>query len=298
MGGRENASWADRLLGLTGVEAPALAASKLRSFRRFLLLLVAAESWHALHYPAYREDVALHVGIAVGLSACAAAGLRPRLERAATALAALLMAVDLASVFPENANHQYVGLLAMIFTGLAEPGQPDEPRASVQALRWIVPIGFFWAGFQKLWWGYWFGGEFLALRVATDSGFAMALGPLFSADEYARLAALQPGRGAGPFRTDEPLLLFVSNAAWITEIALAPLLLIHRTRRIAALGVIAFVFAIEIAARELFFGMLMVSLALLYGDRDWNRPALPWLATAIALLLASSAGLLPAASFG
>lgn len=289
-------SWAERLLACTGDEPPAVAASKRRSFQRFLLLLVAAESWHALHYPAYRGDLPLHLAIAGCLSVCALAGQWPRWERTAGSIALLAMVADLASVFPENANHQYVGIVAMGFCLL--PGRDEDARASVQALRFVVPIGFFWAGFQKLFWGYWFGGEFLAVRVATDASFAMVLEPFLSGDEYARLASLSPGRGAGPFRVDEPLFLALSNGAWLAELALAPLLLLHRTRRAAAVGVVLFMLAIETAARELFFGMLMVSLALLYAPSDWNRAALPGLALLTGLLLAVSAGWLPGFSFG
>jgi hypothetical protein len=151
---------------------------------------------------------------------------------------------------------------------------------------------------QKLLWGYWFGGEFLAVRIATDPHFALVFGPLLSPEEHARLTALLPGRGAGPYRVSEPLFLAISNGTWIAEIALAPLLLVARTRRLAALGVILFMIAVESAAREIFFGLLMVSLALLYAQGDANTRALPWLAAILAGLLATSAGLLPPWSFG
>jgi hypothetical protein len=306
MGGVARRSWADRLLAATGEDEAAVAHSKLRSFRRFLLLVVAAESWHALHYPAYQADAAFHVGLAGALSVCAVLGQLPRLERLATGCASVAMALDLGSVFPENANHQYLGLIAMALMTLparAHGGTRDEQdeatvQAVLQALRWVVPIGFFWAGVQKLFWGYYFGGEFLAVRVATDSSFALALSPFLSAEEYSRLSALVPGRGSGPYRVSEPLFLLVSNGAWLTELVLAPLLLVRRTRFLAALGVVIFMVAIETGARELFFGMIMISLALLYTKRDANRIPLPVFACALALLLATSAGFLPAWSFG
>jgi hypothetical protein len=295
-------SFVDRLLAATGEDAPAVAQSKLQAFRRFLLLVVAAESWHALHYPAYREDVLFHQALAAALTLCALLGWIPRLERVATALAAAAMAADLASVFPENANHQYVGLLAMGLVTLARSRVPAEEQLVLQGLRWLVPIGFFWAGAQKLFHGYWFAGEFLAVRVATDSSFAMVLAPFLSAEELSRLLALQPGRGVGPYRVTEPLFLLVSNGTWIAELVLPPLLLIRRTRLLAAIGVIVFMLAIELGARELFFGMLMVSLALLYTQRDTNRIALPFFGVAIAYLTATSLGWLqewlPSWSFG
>ena len=90
----------------------------------------------------------------------------------------------------------------------------------------------------------------------------------------------------------------VSKGAGLAELVRAPLLLVPPTRILAAAGVIAFMLALELAAREVFFGMMMVSLALLYLPRDANRATLPAFAAAIAYLLATSAGLLPGWSFG
>ncbi len=286
------------MLAWTGADAPEAALSKTTSFRRILLLVVAAESWHALHFPAYQHDVALHVTIACGLSACAAAGFVPRIERLATATAFLGLAADLASVFPNNANHQYLGLVCLGLLLVPRSGDDAEQRLTLQALRWLIPIGFFWSGVQKVFHGYYFGGEFLAVRIATDSSFATVLEPFLSAEEFGRLSSLVPGRGAGPYRVDEPLFLLLSNGAWLAELTLPPLLLVRPTRTLAAFGVIAFMFAIELGAREIFFGMMMVSLALLYPERDANRLALPLFGAVIAMLLATSAGWLPSWSFG
>jgi hypothetical protein len=286
------------MLAWTGVDAREAALSKTTSFRRILLLIVAAESWHALHFPAYQHDVALHVAIACALSACAAAGFVPRIERLATTFAFLGLAADLASVFPNNANHQYLGLACLGLLLVPRSGEGAEHRLILQALRWLIPIGFFWAGVQKVFHGYYFGGEFLAVRIATDSSFATVLEPFLSGGEFQRLSTLVPGRGAGPYRVDEPLFLLLSNGAWLAELTLAPLLLFRQTRMLAVLGVVVFMFGIELGAREIFFGMMMVSLALLYPERDVNRLALPLFGAGIAILMATSAGWLPSWSFG
>jgi hypothetical protein len=299
---------ADRLLRTTGDDAPHVARSKLRSYGRFLGLLVATEAWHALHYPAYRENVALHVAIALVLSTCAALLFWKPAERAAALVAVAALFVDLVSVFPENANHQYLGLVTMGLLALprreggreAGPADPEarEARLVLQALRWLIPIGFFWAGVQKAFHGYWFGGEFLAVRIATDPTFANALGVFLSSDELARLTSLVPGYGVGPYRVDEPLFRLLSNGTWIAELALAPLLLVPRTRLFAATSVVLFLLVVELAARELFFGLTMTALALLYTRGDANRIALPCFAAVLFYLLATSAGWLPGFSFG
>lgn len=286
------------MLAWTGVDAPEAALSKTRSFRRILLLIVAAESWHALHFPAYQQGVAWHIGIAFWLTAWAAVGFAPRFERWATGLALLGLASDLASVFPNNANHQYLGVVCLGLLSLPRSGSAPEHQLVLQGLRWLIPIGFFWAGVQKLFHGYYFGGEFLAVRIATDANFARVLAPFLSTGELERLSALLPGKGAGPYRVDEPLFLLVSNGTWLAELVLPVLLLFRPTRLLAAIAVIVFMAAIELGARELFFGMMMVGLALLYPSRDANRVALPLFTAAIAILMATSAGWLPAWSFG
>ena len=298
MGGAGASDWVHRTLGLVGTEPAEVSEPRLLAFRRFLLLVAAAESWHALHYPAYQESVPLHVALAITLTLSCAAGFSRRFARPACAAAALCMLVDLASVFPENANHQYVGLLAMVFLALADDGDEAQRVAALQGLRWLLLIGLFWAGVQKVVYGLYFEGEFLAVRIATDPNFAEVFGWLLPEAEHARLLSLQPGAGVGPYRVDAPLFVAASNSVWIAEIGLPVLLLIPATRRWAVPGVIALMAAIELAARELFFGAIMVSLALLFARADWSSRALPFLAVAIAVLMLSSAGVLPRWSFG
>ena len=51
--------------------------------------------------------------------------------------------------------------------------------------------------------------------------------------------------------------------------------------------------AIEFAAREVFFGGMMLGLALLYAPASWLRACLPALLVGLAIVLATSLGLLP-----
>jgi len=60
-------------------------------------------------------------------------------------------------------------------------------------------------------------------------------------------------------------------------IALPALLLWHRTRRFAMVASIALFLAIQIGAREIFFGGLMVGLLLLFSRRDRVATATPWI---------------------
>lgn len=292
---------ADRLAGWlarVGSESDADVPLALTSLRRFVLLAVAVESWNALRYTAYREDLAFQTLLACAQLACLVAGWLGWRPRVATAASAVLLAIGIALAFPFNANHQFVELWLLGFLSLADGSQPAAGRAVLQGARWMLVIGFFWAGVQKVLWGQWFGGEFLAHRIATDPAFDQVFQLMLTGAEMERLRALEPIAGAGPFRAAGGLLPWISNGAWIAELALAGLLCWGPTRRLAALGVLVFLFAIELGARELFFGGLMANLALLFLGARVHRAALPVFAVAYLYLFAMAVGWLPHWSFG
>jgi hypothetical protein len=140
--------------------------------------------------------------------------------------------------------------------------------ACLQAVRWIIAIGFGWAGVVKLWYGYWIGAEFLSFRIATDPGFAWVFGAFVPDVEMARLVSLEPRIGAGPFRAEAPMLVVISNATWIAEILLPFGLMWSRTRIVSMFAALALMAAIQLGAREVFFAGLMVGGLLLYARRD------------------------------
>ena len=112
------------------------------------------------------------------------------------------------SAFPDNANHQHLSLLLLILVLLADSRGSDDERnalAALQSMRWIAVIGVFWAGVMKLFCGYWLGGEFLAFRVAGNSGFTQVLGLLVSREEGSSCWVSEWILGPGPFA---PMLRF------------------------------------------------------------------------------------------
>jgi hypothetical protein len=112
------------------------------------------------------------------------------------------------SAFPDNANHQHLSLLLLILVLLADSRGSDDERnalAALQSMRWIAVIGVFWAGVMKLFYGYWLGGEFLAFRVAGNSGFTQVLGLLVSREEGSPCWVSEWILGPGPFA---PMLRF------------------------------------------------------------------------------------------
>jgi hypothetical protein len=274
-------SWEERWLGWTGVDEPEAASSKLRSIRRLLLVTIACEGWFVLGYVPYSSRPVAYALIAVLLLGCAIAGWRDRFARPASILAFLLLLGVVISAFPDNGNHQFLALLLLLLVWLGDSPGAEANRnavAALQSMRWIAAIGVFWAGAMKLSYGYWLGGEFLAYRVAIDPGFTQALGIFVPEGELSRLLSLGTDLGAGPFRADAPFLVAISNTTWILELILPLGLLWSRTRAISMMVAILLFVAIQLGAREVFFGGMMVGLLLLFARRDHVARALPWFA--------------------
>jgi hypothetical protein len=279
-----DAGWIARV----GRDTPEIAASKLRSIRRLVLLMLACEGWIALRFVPYSSRPGTYGLVAAAFGLCAIVGWRDRFARAACAFAGALLLGVVVSVFPENANHQYLALIVLALILLADSkGAEAEADAilALQLLRWIALVGIVWAGVMKLWYGYWLEGEFLAYRLANDPGFARVLGPLVPDAELERLLSLGTEVGAGPYRPAAPLLVAVSNLTWVAEIVLPLGLLSSRTRVPAMLATIGLFLAIEAGAREIIFGGLMTGLLLLFAQRDRVAQALPWIAAVYLLWL-------------
>jgi hypothetical protein len=146
--------------------------------------------------------------VAILLLGCAIAGWRNRFARPASALAFGLLLGVVLSAFPDNANHQHLSLLLLILVLLADSRGSDDERnalAALQSMRWIAVIGVFWAGVMKLFCDYWLGGEFLAFRVAGNSGFTQVLGLLVSREEGSSCWVSEWILGPSPFA---PMLRF------------------------------------------------------------------------------------------
>jgi len=272
----------DRLLDRTSRDDDTVAVAKLQSMRRLVLMTLAFEGFVALRYVPYSESPGLHAAIAAALGVCTLLGWMERFALPAVLCALLLELITVASVFPHNANHQFLAIALLALIALAHPGVGPGPRpdpgdagSAVASMRWIVLAGLVWSGVMKLAYGYWLGGEFLSYRIALDPGFARVFSPIVPDAEMARLLALENRIGAGPFRADAPLLVAVSNLTWIAEIALPIGLLVPRMRTFAMGALLALMVAIQVGARELFFAGLMLGGLLLFARRDLVRRLIP-----------------------
>ena len=72
-------------------------------------------------------------------------------------------------------------------------------------LDWLGVIVLFYSGLQKLLYGTYFRGQFLAFTVAQIDTFRKAMGFLLPAGELARLRSLSPLDPASAYRTSAPL---------------------------------------------------------------------------------------------
>ncbi len=287
----------DRWLNRVGHDGEELSGSKVRSFRRYLLLALAVEFWELIGYWKTQPLFGVHLAVAVLAIAVCVWGWIHRRGRGATFAMLALMLIDQSMAFPDNANHQYLYVILLCLMVFFDPDIVQERVTLLQTLRWLAVIGLAWAGFQKVLYGYYFGGEFLAFAIAQTSRFADLFGWLIPSDELARLQALRPGPGAGPYRVESLAFVLVSNLAYLLEIVVAVMLVVPRLRRWAFPAAIGYVIAIELGARELFFGGLMINLLLLFAARDLNRRFLPLFVLLYAYVLAMVFGILPRWSF-
>jgi len=282
------ASLADRVLALAAGDAPADAAGRLRTLRRFVLAwgFVRSLVWLGAGAPV---DAGWLGASAAALGAAAGLAFVPRLEHLAARLALPALAVQLALTFPVTNDPWFLELYAVALLALAGAGGRDAPLV-LAGLRWLTAIVLFHTGLQKLSYGHYFAGDFPAFLVGRGEGFAALFQWLLPAAEVARLQGYQPlHEGAGPYRVAQPLFVALSNAVWIAELTLPFALLWRRTRTLAAVATAAFVLALALGARELGFALLFANLALLFAPAGWARRLLPVFLALLALALAATA---------
>ena len=272
----------DRFLTFMSIDDRESHGSKLASFNFILLLTIAVQQVLSARW--------IQAGI---ILLCALVGLKERYRSWATALVLVLLLVRFVSLFPRIANHAYLeGILLFLYLWI-DSSKTEEKELFFQTCRWLTVIIFFYSGVQKLWYGEYFDGRFLAyLAVMADrtkTGFELIIPP----EEFSRLATYASQAGSGPFLIDSTLFRLLSNGAWITEIVLSLLLLCRRLWYPAVVFGIFTVFIIELIAREIVFGILMISLLFLFCRRDVIRPLLLVYIVFMAYLVATQLGWAP-----
>jgi hypothetical protein len=265
--------------------------TKLRSYQVILALVVFTEYWtKALQSWALVETADVVALVAVSL--LAAAVLHGDWTRTAFAGFALLQTWYVWTYFPLAGNHRYLELAIAVLFALLDDRNVEQRRLCLRALQWIFVVVLFYGGLQKLVHGYYFQGQFLSYSL-WRVGFHAGLGWLLPAQELERLTSYAAAVGDGPYLVTSPVFLFVSNAVWIVEIALAVLLCVRATRPAAWVAGVLFVVGTEVVAREFMFGIEMVCAMLLFARTDLIRKTILPVSILLAALVLMRAGLIP-----
>lgn len=268
---------------------------QLRSFERLFLIALVGEYWSRILLVGVELPVPLWLAGVAALS-FALGTERPTLRQTCFGgLAALHIAIS-AYDFPATANHSFLVIALCLLASVLAPGEPAERTLYARAVRWVVVVVLFFSGAQKLAHGYWIDGAYLAHALSRET-YASALGALIPAEELARLQSLDGSLGSGPYRPDTMALVLLSNATWVAEMLLAVLLVLPRTRLVALVATCFLFLAIEVAAREIFFGLIFLSGLSVFGPPALSRNLLLPYAIVVALLLLVRLGVLPEVVF-
>jgi hypothetical protein len=287
----------DRLFEFAGDRDPSSRHSKLCAFRSAALLYGALRSWLWLIHGA-GESLQGLLPLSAALTGCFLLSLFPRTEAVSARVALPVLLVQLFQTLPLTHNHFFLELFAVAILSTIQARDAEDEALAMRALQWLFAIVLFHTGLQKVLYGLYFQGEFLAFMIGQSERFASLFMLLLDGAEIARLQSYNVwAEGAGPFRVQSAPLLFASNVVYLAEIGLAPLLLIPRTRRRAAIAGIALVLMIQLGAREVGFAFLFANGLLLFLEEDWNRLALPVFVLGGAIALGAALGWLPGQAF-
>lgn len=268
------------------------APARLEVLKRFLLAYGAARAWLWLAFGI--DDALGWIGpAAVVATVLAVCVWREGWSSLAARLALALVALEHVALWPNADNHFVLETILLVL--VAVPGPDGRGAAeSLQGLRWVAALVFFITGVQKLLYGLYVRGEFLAFMIGRGDRFGQVFSWLLPSADVARLESYDPMRsGQGPFRVEVPAFLVASNLVWILEIALAPLLLIARTRRIATAVTLLFVLGIQLGAREIGFALLFGTLLLVFLPASIARRILPVQIVFLIWVVLTAWGVLP-----
>ncbi len=286
----------DRILAVVGDTDGKMRTAKLRAFRQFVLLHGAVRSWLWLVFFGFLDP--LRVGISAGiLTPRFGFALVPKAEHTAPRLALPVLLLQIIWTFPFADNHFFIEVVSVVLLCLIDRDREGDEVLALQGLRWMAVIILFHTGLQKVLYGHYFQGDFLAFMVGIDERFSDLFQFLLPADEVARLQSYNPMRsGDGPYRVDFLPFVLASNAIYVAEMVLPLLLMIRQTRTVAALASIVLVLAIQLGAREAGFAFLFTNLLLLFLPADVNRKLLPGFGLIYLYVLGAVLGFLPGKS--
>ncbi len=269
----------EKILAVMADDGDAYAASKVHSLISILALHLAARMWakYIVTPTDWRMLLALGLALAFVLS------FSSRMRHVSIFLTFTLVATRLAGSFPNIANHSYLEFVCVSLICFADRSSTAGQRVLMQSMKWLPAILFFYAGLQKILYGTYLHGTYLAFLVATNSANTVSFFQwIIPPDELTRLLQTE---FPGPYLFSSWPPVVLSNAVYVSEMLIALTLIPQRCRRIGAIGAFLLLIGIQVFAREMMFGMLCCNLLLVYAPTDWNKKLLPLSAIAYAGLL-------------
>jgi hypothetical protein len=274
------------------VEADAGAGERLRWFRRTLVAWVVTRTvvWTTLDAPL---DPTVLAATLVLLVVALGLAWTPRFETLASRVALPALLAQLALTLPLTPNHFFLEVWATALLALADrDGGAD--ALVLAGLRWLTAIVLFVTGCQKLAYGHYRHGDFLAFMVGRGDRFADLFAWVLPADEIARLASYDAFRGgSGPYRVASAPFVAMSNLVWIAELALPVGVLAVPTRTFATAAAMVFVAALQLGAREAGFALLFLNLLALFAPAPLAKSVAAASLAALAGTALAALGVLP-----
>ncbi len=288
--------WFTRFLSLAGADAVTTINAKWSYFLTFLFTYFVSEYWHFVFgiYEITPEEKKILIGMAV-LVTTSFILLLLKATRTALLLLWSTLVFKIYWTFPMTPNHRYLEFIIISLAVFLNPQKKEEKSLFFQTCRWLTIIIFIYTGIQKILYGLYFQGEFLALMISQNTRFAQFFQWIIPPTEWTRLTnfANTYTIGSGPFTMDSILFKLASNLSYLLEIILPCLLLIKKIRPYAIGLALLFFILIELAAREYYFGILISGLMLLFFEQDVYKKTIPVFITLYLYFLCTWMGIFP-----
>ncbi|WP_150106034.1 hypothetical protein [Rubinisphaera brasiliensis] len=132
--------------------------------------------------------------------------------------------------------------------------------STILFVRWFVVFFMLWTGINKLLYGTYFRGQYLAALAARPGSFHSFYRFVLTEAEMEAIS----DSPFGPFRFQSWLAIAAANVVYVSEIAAGLMLLIPRFAVWGASATLLILVGIEAAARELVFGTIMLQAVVSY----------------------------------
>jgi len=160
---------------------------------------------------------------------------------------------------PRAPNHGWLEVSLFLVLLLVGIETHRNRRAVLGACRWMALTAIFASAFQKLAYGGYTNGAYLAYLMANSPKTTWLLSWMTTPAELERLIALGTEPGDGPYLIRSPLWVAMSNAVWILELVLPVAVIVRVTRRWAVPVILAVFGFIAVLSQELVFSSFMMA---------------------------------------